>query len=384
MGAAVTPSSEACVWDGILGQGRVTSFLRKAVESDKVSHAYLFTGSPGVGKKSAAKAMACALVCDDDGCGTCVSCARVMRGTYPDVHLIEPEGASTYVVGQVRALIGEIALAPVEADWKIYILDRAETLNAESANALLKSLEEPPEDVVFVLLTTAVDSVLPTISSRCQIVRFEQIPEGHAVGLLMEKTGVDQGRALAALAAAGGVLGRGIDILNSRERLEARSEILATVKDLAAMDGQDVLEATRNLLKVVRAPLDGLKKVHADELQERRELLGSSSGSTKPIEERQKRELTAREREGLLEILNVTESWVHDCLAMSRGVREVVRNADQSDAMEEVAVVFSPEAAVRASSAVGRTRRRISYNVSPQLALEAMLFDIREVLRCPR
>ncbi|TLM97467.1 MAG: DNA polymerase III subunit delta', partial [Actinobacteria bacterium] len=132
----------------------------------------------------------------------------------------------------------------------------------------------------------------------------------------------------------------------------------------------------------VKAPLGDVKDAQAVELAEQSEFLGR--GAIKSIEERQKRELTAREREGVAEILNVTESWLRDCLAISQGVGDLVANKDAADAMEEVGAAMSPAGAARALGAVNEARRRISYNVSPQLAVEAMLFDIREVLLCPR
>jgi DNA polymerase-3 subunit delta' len=372
-----------CVWDEIVGQDRASALLRAASDGDALSHAYLFLGVAGVGKKTAAKAFACALVCEDGGCGACRACSRVRRGLHPDVRLIEPLGAATYLVEQVREVIHDIDLRPVEASLKVYVFDRADTFNPEAANALLKSLEEPPDDVVLVLLADSVDAVLPTIVSRCQVVRFERIPETLALDVLVERSGLDRGMAKAALAASGGVLSRALELASSRTRLAARDRIVGALKDLPVMDGHDVLETAKSLMEAVRAPLGELEDDQTAELEERRALLGTRA-SMKPLEERHKRELTAKEREGLLEILNVTESWLRDCLALSVGAGGVVANVDQMDAMEEVAQVLSPDAAVRGLDATCEARKRISYNVNPQLALEAMLFEIREVLRCPR
>jgi DNA polymerase-3 subunit delta' len=372
-----------CVWDDIVGQDRASALLRTSADGDVPSHAYLFVGPAGVGKRTAAKAFACALVCEDGGCGGCRECSRVRRGLHPDVRLIEPEGAATYLVEQVRDVISGIGLRPVEASRKIYVFDRAHTFNPEAANALLKSLEEPPDDVVIVLLADSIDAVLPTIVSRCQVVRFERIPEVLALDVLVERAGLDRGMARATLAASGGVLSRALELASSRPRMAARDTIVRALKDLPVMDGHDVLETARSLMEAVRAPLGDLEDEQAAEVEERRALLGTRA-SMKPLEERHKRELTAKEREGLLEILNVTESWLRDCLALSVGAGDVVANVDQADAMEEVAQVLTPEAAVRGFDAACEARKRISYNVSPQLALEAMLFDIREVLRCPR
>lgn len=374
--------TKACVWDELVGQHRVADHLAAAVRRGAVSHAYLFVGPAGAGKKSTARALACAILCDDDACGACAVCRRVKRDSHPDVRVVAPEGAATYMVEQVREIIRDVNLSPIEADRKIYIVESADAFNDGSANAFLKTLEEPPDNVIIILLSTTYDGVLPTIASRCQIVRFRRMAPDDAVRLLRERTGAGETEALTALAATGGVLVRAREFLESPPRRAARDRMLQTLKDLTVSDEHDVLQAARTLLGAVKAPLDELKAVHSEEARERADFLGSKG--LKALEERQKRQLTAREREGVSEVLNIAESWLRDCLVMSQDLDDLVVNRDEMDAMEEIAAIITPAAAARALSAVKVTRSRISYNVSPQLAVEAMLFDIREVLRCPR
>ncbi len=375
--------SAKCVWDDLIGQQRVATYLSAAVRDGAVAHAYLFVGPLGCGKKTAARALACALFCEDGGCGACHACLRVKRGFHPDVHLLSPEGAATWVVEQVRDIIRDVALAPIEAPRKVYVLDAADTLGASAANALLKTLEEPPSDVVMVLLASDFDAVLPTVASRCQVVRFSRIAPSTAASMLEQRTGADAAQARAALAAAGGVVPRALDFLRSPGRRAMRDELLGVLKDLSVMDAHDVMSSSRSLLATVKAPLDELKAAQAAEIAERAEFLGPKV-SAKPLEERHKRELTAREREGVFELLNVTESWLRDCLTLSLDAGELVENADAVDTMEEIGAVITDVAAVRALDAVVEARRRVAANVNPQLATEAMLFDIQEVLRCPR
>lgn len=375
--------SPRSVFDDLIGQPRVATALSSAVRGGAIVHAYLFVGPQGAGKKTAARALACAVICDDGGCGTCPACQRIRKGFHPDVRTYQPEGAATYMVEQIRDLIHDINLAPIEAKRKVYVIDAAESLGQQSANALLKTLEEPPADVILILLATNFDSVIPTIASRCQIVRFRNIPPATAVAMLVQRVGVHETEARAALAAAGGVVPRAIDFLRSAQRRAMRDEVLALLKDLGVMDGYDVEQAAHGLLTSVKAPLDELKAAQAAELREHSEFVGSKV-SAKPMEERHKRELTAREREGVTELLNVAESWLRDCLTLSVGAADLVENGDAVDTMEEIAAVITPQAALRALDAVAEARRRVSANVSPQLAVEAMLFDIQEVYRCPR
>ena len=150
-------------------QERVRDFLTNAVASGRASHAYLFLGAPGAGKLDAAWALAQAFLCEQDGCGSCDSCVRVARHTHPDVHYYTPESATGYLIAQTRELLDAVPLAPIRAKAKVYIIDRAEQLRANTANALLKTLEEPPEGVMFILLGTSADVMLPTIVSRSPI-----------------------------------------------------------------------------------------------------------------------------------------------------------------------------------------------------------------------
>jgi DNA polymerase III subunit delta' len=150
--------TKPCVWEELVGQRQVADHLAAAVRRGAVSHAYLFVGPAGAGKKSSARALACAILCDDDACGVCPTCRRVKRGAHPDVRVIAPEGAATYMVEQVREIIHDVHLSPIEADCKIYIVEAADSFNDGPANAFLKTLEEPPEDVIMILLATTYDA----------------------------------------------------------------------------------------------------------------------------------------------------------------------------------------------------------------------------------
>lgn len=372
-----------CVLDRLVGQKKAAGYLKKSVREGTIAHAYLFVGPPGTGKKSAAKAFACAIMCGDDGCGACSACNRIKKGVHPDVQVWEPEGTASYLLDeQIRPLIRDIQLAPVESSRKVYVLAQADLMSDSTANAFLKTLEEPPPGVTIILLAPHFESVLPTIASRCMVVRFSQIAPQTAEAILAEKTGAAPEEAKAALAATGGVLARAVEFLDSSSRREARVRILAILKDLPVYDGFDVLKASKDLLTLVNAPLEEVKIAQAAEVKEREEIFGKSKG--KALEIRHKRELTARERESVGEVLSITESWLRDCLALSQHLDDMVVNIDVIDAMYEVAAVITPPAANRALAAVREARRRISYNVSSQLAIDAMLFDIREVLLCPR
>ena len=374
----------ACVFDDLVGQERVAGYLRTAVTSGSTSHAYLFVGPTGSGKVAAATALACAFICEDDGCGACHACARVRRGAHPDYRVVEPEGAASYLVEQVRdGLVPDMWLAPADGNAKVYVVKHAEALGDAAANAFLKTLEEPPPAVRIVLLTDDYDAVLPTIVSRCQVLRFDPIAPSRAVALLAERAGVGPDEAAAALAASSGVVPRALEYLASPARIAGRAAMLAVMRDLPVMDGRDVLVSARELLKAVRAPLEDVKARQEGELRERVEFMGSHA-QVKDVEARNKRELTARERESIAELFAITESWLRDALASSVGASGQVANRDAADDIAVAGDRMSPAALEEAFAAVRRARRRVSYNVSPQLAVEAMLFEIQEARVCPR
>lgn len=374
----------ACVFDDLVGQERVAGYLRTAVEAEHASHAYLFVGPQGSGKRTAAMLLACAFICDDGGCGVCPACARIRRGAHPDVRVVEPEGAATYLVEQVRdELVPDMWLAPADGPAKVYIIERADALGDASANAFLKTLEEPPPSVRIVLITDDFDAVLPTIVSRCQVVRFAPVTPARAAALLAERTGAGADEARAALAASSGVLPRALELLRSPQRLAARDAMLAVMRDLPVMDGRDVLVSAREVLKAVRAPLEDVKARQESDLRERIEFMGRQA-QLKDVEARNKRELTARERESIFELFAIAESWLRDALASSVGATRAIANRDAADDISVAGACMSPAAVEEALEAVRRARRRVSYNVNPQLAVEAMLFEIQEARVCPR
>ncbi len=165
------------IWAGISGQDRVVGLLRRAIERDRVPHAYLFSGPVGAPLTETALALAAALNCQTsrgDACGVCESCTKIIGGFHPDVVTLIREGAANIVpIESVRTqVIGRIGLPPHEADTRVFIVEEATALAPPAANALLKTLEEPPGRTLFVMCTTAPEQLLPTIRSRCQRVRF--------------------------------------------------------------------------------------------------------------------------------------------------------------------------------------------------------------------
>lgn len=368
----------ADVFDGIFGQPRVREFFRASIASGRVSHAYLFTGPAGSNKTAAAYAFAQAILCKNHGCRTCDDCKRIERRKHPDVHFYSPEGAQGYLIEQIREIISGVALAPIRAQGKVYILDRVDLLGVSAANAFLKTLEEPMPGVTFILLGRTREGVLPTIVSRCQVVPFRHIPALEAAGILSQKTGVTPQQARIAIEACNGSITRAIVFAKSAERAEFRARIMEVLANLPLADERDVLEYAAELIERAKAPLDNVRTQQSEELAESSDFLTKSA--LKQVELRHKRTLTMATRNSLNQMTSIIRSWLRDVLMIASGTPELVINVDQKRALEIAAQKVTPVGIMDALREAYKTDEALSYNVSPETCLDALLFSIREVL----
>ena len=378
---ADAPASEPAALARIEGQPRVRSFLAAAVREGRLSHAYLFLGAPGSGQAEAALALAECVVCPTHGCDACDECIRVAHRTHPDVHWIAPEGAAGYVIDQVRALIADAQLAPVRAQAKVYVLDRVDMLRDSAANALLKTIEEPPAGVVFVLMAPTADAVLPTIVSRCQCVPFRVTNPDEAARRIALTCGIaaDDPASRIALAVAG-TPERACDFLRTPGRREARRLMVRALDELARDDDWDVLCSARDLVAAAKVPLDDVRASQEEAADQGADYL--SSKAQKLVEQRNKRELTARERSGMMELLAAADALLRDVLMRLEHVDAPIVDADAADVVDRLAHATDVTGALAALGAVARASDDIAHNVSPQLALEVMLCSCKEAL-CP-
>jgi DNA polymerase-3 subunit gamma/tau len=278
-------------FDQLVGQEAITATLGNALTSNRIAPAYLFSGPRGTGKTSSARILARSLNCQNsDGptpepCGTCDLCRTIASGTALDV--IEIDAASNTGVDNIRELIERSRFAPVQARWKVYVVDECHMLSTAAFNALLKTLEEPPPQVVFVLATTDPQRVLPTILSRCQRFDFRRIPldalEQHLTWIAKEESIAIQPEAIHVVAQRSqGGLRDAESLLDQLSLLpppiEANAvwdllgavpeqELLALAQAMTTSEPVALLEATRNLLDRGRDPgavLQGLAGVLRD------------------------------------------------------------------------------------------------------------------------
>ncbi|MEO5341027.1 MAG: DNA polymerase III subunit delta' [Magnetococcus sp. MYC-9] len=197
--------------DQIVGHATVLANLKQAMASSHPGHAHLFFGPPGVGKATVAVAFVQALFCTakaipgEAGCGRCPACRKVVQGNHGDlVRVVMVEGKTRIGVDQIRQLAGFFALTPMEAPWKVAIMEDAASMNEAAANALLKNLEEPPPRSLLILVTRQPGKLLPTIRSRCLKTRFTQLAPQDVQQILSTLMPTMESGALQELAAAGG------------------------------------------------------------------------------------------------------------------------------------------------------------------------------------
>lgn len=230
-------------FDEVVGQEHVARTLKRAIESDRIAHAFLFCGTRGVGKTSMARILAKALNCDkSDGptakpCGKCTSCTSIARGD--DMDVIEIDAASNTSVDNIRELIENSRFRPARARFKVYIIDEVHMLSRGAFNALLKTLEEPPEHVKFILATTETEKVPATILSRCQRYDFRNIPTreiaGHLKQIIKDEKMKAEDDALFLVAKAGA--GSMRDALSLLDRLLSIGEKELTVETIEQLLG---------------------------------------------------------------------------------------------------------------------------------------------------
>lgn len=366
--------------DALVGQSAVVDFFAAALREGRLSHAYLFVGAPGSGKTEAARALGKCVVCPNGGDNTCNECARVEHGTHPDVHLLSPGSAVGYLAAQVRDLIADAQLAPVRAAAKVYILTRADLLRGTAANALLKTLEEPPEGVIFILIARSADAVMPTIASRCQQVPFRTLSSDAALQALQAATGVDAESARIALSVAA-TPEAAREFLASPERQRVRRLVVQALLDIYDADSWDVLVAAREIVEAAKKPLAEFEETQKALAKQNADYL--TQGAMKQLESANKRELSARERSGMMEALSATESLLRDALLRSEGVCERIVNTDAARLVERIAASTDTHGVLVALEATFRAADAIAHNVTPQLAFEAMLLSIKEALTCP-
>ena len=338
----------------IIGHDEIIHALDRAVHEGRVHHAYLLCGPPRVGKTTVGRWLALRLNCtgSDPPCEQCPDCRAIRAGTYPDVRAIQlstdrdptlglaldlpprPQRAAERVIGidQVRALQRDAALAPHRARWKVYLLPGAESLSLEAANCLLKTLEEPPPQVVLVLTAVDPGSLPATVVSRCQILRLAPVPAAAIAAALAARYNCPSDRAALLARLSGGRPGWAIDAAARDEPLAERA--------------QDLADLNAALTDSLRARLA---------LAER---LATEFG---------------RDPARVVRTLGTWQIYWWDVRLVQLGCSDLITNLDRQEELTSLAEQLAPSLVDRQVGSTATALQRLLQNVNPRLALEALL-----------
>ncbi len=234
----------------IIGQKEITGHLQKAIQMGKLSHAYIIQGASGSGKRMLADAFAMTLQCEEGGtepCGRCQSCKQAVSGNHPDIRYMVHE-KSTIGVDDIRLqLNNDILVKPYSRPYKVYIIEDAEKMTEQAQNAILKTIEEPPEYAVILLLTVNAKLLLPTVLSRCILLDVRPVAKREIAKLLKEKYGIAGYLADVAADFSDGVPGRAVAYAQSGEFTQQKEEVLKTVKRISSLPAEELYKKSREL-----------------------------------------------------------------------------------------------------------------------------------------
>ncbi|MEW5761811.1 MAG: DNA polymerase III subunit delta' [Bacillota bacterium] len=312
------------MFDEVIGQEQARNFLARSLASGRVAQAYIFYGPPGVGKKTLARAFAEALLCaaPDGPCRACASCRLASSGAHPDLHVLCSDGA-VIGIGEIRRLRGVLRYKPY-GGRHVVLVAPAEALTAEAGNALLKSLEEPAGETVFLLVTAHPGRVLPTIFSRCLRVPLRRLTRDEVAAGLITRLGLDAGAARAVAARAEGSLGRA--------------------------------------LALAAAPDDGRETAIA---------LAAAGFADRLWDQ------VAADRDSLQQHLEMLLLWYRDLVVWQETQdAELLINADRVAQVREQAARYGPGRALAAALAVAAARQKVALNANPHLVADVLSLQL--------
>lgn len=315
----------------IIGHEQQKSILRRAIEHQRIAHAYLFEGADGIGKRLMALAFARALLCErHQGCGECTACRKVDSNIHPDVHILDSLETSIKI-DQVRDLQQQLALRPLEGDYKFCLIENAERFTNNAANALLKTLEEPQPNTVIILLSGQPEKLLTTIRSRCQRLPFKRLSKGQIEEMLSARLELNSTQVAILAALSDGSF----------------KKALGTKQDL-------YLEKRRDLIQT---------------------LSGLSSGSNIPT--LTFAEELAADKDNLEDYLDIFQSFFRDIMLLKYGRPETdIVNLDMREVLYREASKHSQQGLQNKLKYLDMARHHLHRNVNRQLAMEVMLLKI--------
>ncbi len=387
------------IWDRLVGQHLAVDELSRAVADAELirrgehgpgmTHAWLITGPPGSGRSTAATCFAAALVCPEDGCGVCEVCRRAPLGGHPDVDVVRTETLS-YKTDDARDLVARASMSPILGPWHVIVVEDADRLTEQAVNVLLKTLEEPPPHTVWVLCAPSVEDVLPTVVSRTRLVPLRTPSTADVARLLVETDGVDAAMASFAARASQGHIGRARALARDEHARMRRQEVMRIpfqLHDVASCftNAANLLGAATDDAKAITDPIDA---VEAENLlleygegaggitQARMKRMMASADKDMKAKQKTRRTRTVRDQvdRALLDLMGL----YRDVLLMQVDARVPLINEEMHPQLAQLAARSVPNDTGRRLRAIAHTRQQIEANVTPLLALEALMVELKD------
>ncbi|MBO4981885.1 MAG: DNA polymerase III subunit delta [Lachnospiraceae bacterium] len=322
----------------IIGQEQIKEHLQNAVAAKKISHAYIINGEKSSGKEFIAKIFAMTLQCEKGGinpCQECHSCKQALSGNQPDIIRVMHEKPGTISVDDIRAQVNnDVEIKPYSSPYKIYIINEAEKMTPQAQNAILKTLEEPPEYVVILLLTTNVNALLPTILSRCVLLNMKPVADEQVRKFLMEQEKVPDYKADVCVAFARGNIGKAKLLASSEDFENVKAEALSLLRYVQDMELHEIVAA--------------IKKIGDYKLE-------------------------------VSDYLDIIAIWYRDVLLFkaTSDVNHLIFKEEISN-IRKVAQRSSYEGIEEVIEALEKAKRRLDANVNFELTMELLMMTIRE------
>ena len=328
----------------IIGQEKAVDILLKSLKEDKIFPSYIFMGADGVGKKYTAIEFAKAINClnlsnDFEVCEKCSSCNKINKVCSPDLKIIEPIKGSIRIE-QIRELRREINLKPFENRKKIYIIDHAEAMTLEASNCLLKTIEEPPDYAIMILICSKLDSVLPTIVSRCQLIKFKLIGYLEIMEVVLSnKVDIEKDKAKLISKLAQGSISKALKLISDKEYFKRREKILDYLTLILPGKYND------NLFTNMEQILTEMNKTE--------------------------------------ETLDIILFWYYDILLVKElGIQEYIKNIDKLKIIKEKSKVYSREMLIDILDYIEQIQEFMKRNINKHLILERLYLKIAGVEHC--